>query len=73
MRIQCKYNGLPNYGRHGQLLMRLKRLTEFREESAAREEGDTIQIDPSVDGEPLSDSDYSGCFEQPDPLLSFSS
>lgn len=53
--------------------MRLKRLKEFREESAAREEGDTIKIDPSVDGEPLSDSDYSGCFEQPDPLLSFSS
>ena len=64
MRIQCKYNGLPNYGRRGQLLMRLKRLKEFREENAAREEGDTIQIDPSVDG---------GCFEQPDPLLSFSS
>ena len=39
LRIQCKYNGLPNYGRRGQLLMRLKRLKEFREENAAREEG----------------------------------
>ena len=73
LRIQCKYNGLPNYGKRGQLLLRLKKLKEFREQSAQAEEDGEITLDPDIDGEPLSDSDYSGCFEQVDPLLAVSS
>lgn len=29
LRLQCKYNGLCNYGTKGQLLMRLQKLKEF--------------------------------------------
>lgn len=29
LRLQCKYNGLCNYGTKGQLLMRLKKLEEY--------------------------------------------
>ena len=55
------------------MLLRLKKLKEFREQSAQAEEEGEITLDPDIDGEPLSDSDYSGCFEQVDPLLAVSS
>lgn len=69
LRLQCKYNGLCNYGTKGQLLMRLQKLKEFElwyyiiyRYTDLKASELVIEVDPALDGEPLSDSDYDGCY-----------
>lgn len=70
LRLQCKYNGLCNYGTKGQLLMRLQKLKEFElsyyiicRYTDLKASELVIEVDPELDGEPLSDSDYDGCYQ----------
>lgn len=69
LRLQCKYNGLCNYGTKGQLLMRLQKLKEFElwnsiicRYTDLKASELVVEVDPALDGEPLSDSDYDGCY-----------
>lgn len=73
LRLQCKYNGLCNYGTRGQLLMRLNKLKEWErvwwvicrfteKQMNEMKQEQCVELDPELDGEPLSNSDYEGCF-----------
>lgn len=74
MRLQCRMNGLCNYGSRGMLRMRLKKMKEWMCEGDMRNrlnpveeknEEKEAELDPSIDGESLDVSDYEECFFPP--------
>lgn len=79
MRLQCRMNGLCNYGSRGVLRMRLKKMREYRWRDDVRSRLNPVEekndekevvLDPSIDGESLDVSDYEECFFPPSDDLS---